>query len=203
MSSMNTPIVGIAGGIGSGKSAVAGHFVQLGAVLVDADRLAKDALLRPDVIAKLTDWWGTDILDDQGLPDRGRIADIVFHDPDQRSRLESVIHPIVQAERNQIIRQAKDDPDVPMVVLDVPLLFEVGLHDQCDAVVFVDVDFQTRLRRVQMSRGWSGEELRRREKSQWPLEKKLALSDYVIQNNAREAECFDHVRGVFTRIVSS
>ncbi len=182
------PIIGLAGGIGSGKSTVAKIMGEMGGLVIDADGIAKDALRREDVKAKLVAWWGEGILAGDGSVDRGKLAEMVFEDTDERLRLESLIHPIVSDERGRLIEEGNEDECVKWIILDVPLLFEVGLDEKCDLVVFVDTPEDERLERVMGARGWDGEELRRREKNQFDLDKKRNRSGYIIDNSNSGAD---------------
>ncbi|MDH3583642.1 MAG: dephospho-CoA kinase [Phycisphaerae bacterium] len=195
------PILGLAGGIGSGKSTVARLMGELGATVIDADRIAREALERPDVRDRLVEWWGPEILDEQGRADRRKIAAIVFEDVEQRQRLEALVHPIVAEERDGELERAQSDPGVRLIVLDVPLLFEVGLDRTCDRVVFVDVPAETRLARVAATRGWDRSQWQQREKNQWPLDRKRGLADDIITNDSTEAACLDQVRELLHRIL--
>lgn len=177
------PIVGLAGGIGSGKSAVARILAQRGAVVSDSDAQAR-ALLRERGIADiLTRWWGTSILGADKLPDRASVAALVFADATQRKRLEGLIHPILHSQRRAaILAASKTHPQTPLFVIDAPLLFEAGLDKECDAVIFVDAPRSTRLARVAASRGWDENQLARREAAQLPLDAKRKRSAFVIEN---------------------
>lgn len=175
-------MIGLAGGVGAGKSAVAAAFAALGCVVSDSDRDAGGALETPGVRAELVRWWGDRVLTADGGIDRRVVAAIVFADPSQRARLEALIHPMVHRARAERVRSATID-GVRAVIVDAPLLFEAGVDDECDAVVFVDASRETRLARVR-SRGWDEGELERRESAQWPLERKRAASDYVIANES-------------------
>lgn len=175
-------VIGLAGGIGAGKSAVAKVFAEGGALVIDSDKEAKDALDRPEVRGELIRWWGDRVLDATGRIDRKKVGEIVFSDPSQRERLERLVHPLVRATRNEMI--ARTDPrTTPAVIVDAPLLFEAGLDKECDAVVFVDTPRESRLKRVQATRGWDEAELTRREKAQLPLEAKRSRADVVIAND--------------------
>lgn len=198
---MTKPILGLAGGIGSGKSTVARLMGTLGGYVIDADAIAREALQRPEVRRELVEWWGAEVLDAEGRVDRKRLADRVFHDPPQRQRLEGLIHPLVQRERVERVAAARADPSVRFIVLDVPLLFEVGLDKECDRIVFVNADRQTRLERVRRTRGWDERELERREKNQWPMDRKRAASHDIIVNNGDEAQCLEQVRSILKRIL--
>lgn len=196
---MRKPIIGIIGGIGSGKSFVARLFGELGACVIHSDDSVHRVYLRPDVRQTLRDWWGDGVIDPSGAVDRKAIARIVFSDPDQRKRLEAYIHPLVHEDRRQVMAEAEHDPSVTAYVWDTPLLVEIGLHTQCDAVVFVDAPMEMRVNRV-VQRGWMAEELARRENSQMPLDNKRAISDYVISNTADAETARKQVRQVFSRI---
>lgn len=197
------PIIGLAGGIGAGKSTVARLFGSLGARVIDADALARQAMDRPEVCEQLRVWWGAAVFDEHGQPDRRKIAWLVFGAPDQRKRLEGLIHPIVAAERERMIEAAREDPSVRAIVLDVPLLFEVGLDRLCDRIVFVHAERATRLRRVATQRGWDERDLADREKSQIPLDIKRSRAHNVVDGNASEAECLSQVRDVLNELLPS
>jgi len=196
------PIIGITGGIGSGKSTVARMFGEMGCLVVDADELVRQAYLDPAVVQQLQKWWGEEVIERPGQLNRKKIADIVFTDPGQKQRLEGLLHPKVAQLRQERMAEAADDPQILAFIWDTPLLFEAGLRVGCDAIVFVEAPFQQRLERVQQARHWDEAELRRRENSQWPLDKKREISDYIIDNTANA----EHVRGqvseVFFRILA-
>ena len=188
-------VIGIAGGIGSGKSAVASAFAALGALVVDSDVQARAALEQPQVKAQLIEWWGTGVLRADGSVDRGAIADIVFKDEAERRRLEGLIHPMVRSQREVLIREAAAT-GARLAVIDAPLLFEAGVDRECDAVVFVDAPREMRLQRV-AERGWSEAEFSRREASQMPLEEKRRRSRYTISNAGGLEDLEEQVRRVF------
>jgi dephospho-CoA kinase len=182
------PIIGIAGGIGSGKSRVARLFGELGCAVIDSDAQVRDAYARADVRQTLKQWWGERVFKEDGQLDRAAVAATVFSDPAQRARLEGLIHPLVAEARDEAMRRAARDPQLVAFVWDTPLLFEVGLNADCDAVVFVDAPQDLRLARVRRSRGWDAAELARRENLQWPLDRKRRLSDDVVTNTADAEE---------------
>ena len=196
------PILGIAGGIGSGKSQVAAIFAELGAHVIDSDSQIRAAYEQPPVRRALVQWWGGDVLNSDGSVNRKAIAKHVFADPEQRRRLERLLHPLVHAARELEMNKLANDPKVLAFIWDAPLLFEAGLDWQCDAVVFVDSPLNLRQQRVKQSRGWSAEELALREKSQWPLDRKRDLSDYVVSNTADAGLLRDQVRELFPRILA-
>src|SRR5688572_14420648 len=192
-------VIGLAGGIGSGKSAVAAEFARLGFRVVDSDREARAALTTPPVIATLVSWWGPHILGADGLPDRTRIAAIVFADPAQRARLEALIHPLVKRSRAAFVEEAAR-AGAPGVIVDAPLLFEAGVDRECDVVVFVDAPLTQRLERVKRTRGWDEAELLRRESAQLPLADKQARSREVILNDGPPERLRARVEALAARV---
>ncbi len=195
------PVIGLVGGIGSGKSTIARHFASLGCGVIDADQLARQALELPATVVQLVQWWGDGVLDAHGRPDRAKIAAIVFSSPAELAKLENVTHPQVHERRQQLRRQMQDDPQVVAIIEDCPLLLEKKWDADCDAVVFVEASQQTREARVSQSRGWSPAELARREKSQIGLDIKARRADHVIENNGDEAHSLAHVRLVLSQIL--
>ena len=196
------PIIGITGGIGSGKSFVARLFGELGCAVFDSDAAVRDAYERADVRQALRDWWGEGVIRPDGSVDRRAVGARVFADAAVRGRLEGLLHPLVAGERDRLMAESARDPAVRAYVWDTPLLFETGLDSACDAIVFVDTPYDVRLERVKTSRGWDAAELDRREKSQWPLDKKRLTSDYVVDNTADAGHARGQVSDVLSRILS-
>lgn len=197
------PVIGLAGGIGSGKSMVARILASLGAGVIESDVLAHQELSDPEVIRTLTEWWGDSILGPDGRVDRRRLAARVFKHPEEKARLESLIHPRVARRREKLIQAFGAEDAVCAVVLDSPLLFETGLDQRCDAVVFVEAERSVRAERVRKARGWSAEELDRREKLQAPLDKKRSGADHRIVNNSGEDELRSQVVRWFNRLLEN
>jgi dephospho-CoA kinase len=195
-------VIGLTGGIGSGKSLVARLLAELGCGVIDSDRLARQAMEDPQVKAQLARWWGTAVLDSAGRVDRRAVSRLVFAQPAELQRLEGLIHPRVHQGRVRLREQYEKDPHIKAIVEDTPMLMEKGLADACDAIVFVNSSPENRRRRVAAHRGWDEQELARREKAQVGLDSKAARADYVVDNNAGEAECLAQVRRVFTQILA-
>jgi len=201
--SHSKPVIGIVGGIGSGKSTVAGHFGSLGCGVIDADALARAALQDEEVKRQLVAWWGEGILDAAGRVDRKAVGRIVFDDDDALAKLESVVHPKVHAGRQRVRRQFETDDDLVAIVDDTPLLLEKQLDSEVDVLVYVDVPRDERLRRLRASRGWDEAELARREKKQLPLDIKRQRADYCIDNGVDASACLQHVRRVLPSILQA
>lgn len=188
-------VLGIAGGIGSGKSKVAGLFGDLGWLVIDFDAEIRKALSTIVVRDTLVDWWGDNVLDDDGNLDRKAVASIVFADEAQRKRLESLLHPMVLLTREQAQQKARD-ANAPGIVLDAPLLFESGQDAACDAVVFVETSLHTRLKRVKDHRGWTEQELLDREASQLPLAEKKARSTHIVENEPGHSDLKSRIAAI-------
>lgn len=196
------PIIGLSGGIGAGKSAVAEILGSLGAAVIDSDRLSHEVMREPDVVATLRRWWGDSVLTVEGVPDRRAIAAIVFKDPAELTKLEGLLYPRIHDRREVLVDRYDADAAVRAIVLDAPKLYEAGLEGLCDSVIFVDADWQVRVKRVGASRGWDEAELRRREKLQFPLDHKRANADYCVTNHSRIDELRSEVNRVFSSIVA-
>jgi dephospho-CoA kinase len=177
------PTLGIVGGIGSGKSAVADAMRSLGGHLIAADRLGHEALLQSDIKAKLRQRWGDAILDERGDADRKKIGAIVFTDPAELRALEAQVFPYIEKRIVEEIAHARTRNDVKFIILDAAILLETGWHRHCDKIVFVDAPRSLRVARLKEKRGWSEEEVDRREKMQMPLEEKMNRADAVIVND--------------------
>jgi len=195
-------VIGIAGGLGSGKSFVARLFAEEGCLVIDSDQQVSDVYRDDEVRQTLRQWWGEDVVRPDGQINRRLIGAKVFGDPVERKRLEELIHPRVRAARERAMAAAAGEPGVVAFVWDTPLLFETALNRECDAVVFVDAPLEERQRRVGENRGWAAAELARREKSQWPLDRKREISDYVIRNTTDAGFARDQVRDVLSRILA-
>jgi len=196
------PVIGIVGGIGSGKSYIADLFGQLGCFVSKSDEHVHDAYRRPEVIEQVRKWWGDEVISPDGEVDRRAIARRVFNDPGALKRLEALIHPLVGQIRDEKTQEALKSGDVKAIIWDIPLLYEVGLDGHCDAVVFVDAPLELRQQRVMQTRGWQPDELLRREKSQLPLDKKRELAQYIVHNTADAAIARRQVEAVLSRILA-
>ena len=188
MAHVQTPIIGLVGGVGCGKSAIAGWLRdELGAKVVDADVIGHEVLQCKDIQQQLRDEFGDGIFS-EGAVDRAAVAARVFGDSSEnqmaRETLEKIVHPAIRDKVRADFAAARLDPDVPLIVYDAAVQLESGWDSDVDRIAFIDVPFQERLRRVSMTRGWSEDELRRREASQWPLDKKRAAADVVIDNSS-------------------
>jgi dephospho-CoA kinase len=177
-------------------------FKKKGAVVLDADSFARDAIKHGRQAWKqIVKRYGEDILNENGEIDRGTLANIIFNDAAELAFVNSVVHPVVQAEIEQAIESLKrDTPDIKAVVLDVPLLIEVGWHKWADITIIVRSDYNTRLNRL-IAKSYSIEDARQRIDAQKEKEKLEAYADTIIDNNGNLAELEDAVDKVWKDIV--
>ena len=197
---MTTPkVIGIIGGIGSGKSTVAQMFGALGCIVADADANISLVLQQVEVQHTLREWWGDAVFTEEQVLDRSAIAGIVFADKDERKRLEALLHPLARSLQEEQFSKASSS--TAGLVIDAPLLIESGLDALCDTIVFVHVPFETRLKRVTESRDWSKQDLQEREAAQLPLDKKEKKADYIVNNegnldavHAQVSEILEEIR---------
>ncbi|MEU4203824.1 dephospho-CoA kinase [Streptomyces sp. NPDC045456] len=173
--------VGLTGGIGAGKSEVSRMLASYGAVIVDADKIARE-VVEPGTpgLAAVTAEFGEDVLSADGTLDRPRLGAIVFADPQKLQALNAIVHPLVGARSAEL--EAAAGPDA-VVVHDVPLLTENGLAPLYDLVVVVDATPDTQLDRLVRLRGMAESEARARMEAQATREKRLAIADLVIDND--------------------
>ncbi len=177
------PIVGMLGGIGSGKSQVAATFARRGACVIGADDLAHQALRQPEVRERVVRRWGTHLLDEKGEIERRRLAAIVFADAAERRALEALVHPWIQARMKREIEKALAEASVKLIVIDAAIMLEVGWSDLCDRLVFVEAPEELRVKRVAEQRGWTAKDVEAREGAQLPLTEKRGVADHVLDNS--------------------
>ena len=182
---MGTAVVGVTGGIGSGKTAATDHFAGLGITIVDAD-LASRVIMEPGrpALAAVVERFGTEMLLDDGNLDRGRMRELVFREPSQRQWLEALTHPLIAEEISGQLQAATS----AYVILSSPLLLETAQKDLCDCVVVVDVAESVQLERT-MARDENDEaQVRRIIAVQMPRQQRLALADHVLDNSGSPQE---------------
>ncbi|MFB7112892.1 dephospho-CoA kinase [Streptomyces sp. NPDC056190] len=191
--------VGLTGGIGAGKSEVSRLLVECGAVLIDADRIARE-VVAPGTpgLAAVVDAFGPDVLTADGSLDRPRLGSLVFADPGKLAVLNSIVHPLVGARSRELEEAATEDA---VVVHDVPLLTENGLAPLYDLVIVVDASPATQLDRLLRLRGMTEEDARARMAAQATREKRLEIADIVIDNDVPLERLERRVREVWAELV--
>jgi dephospho-CoA kinase len=174
--------IGLTGGIGSGKSTVASHWVALGAHLIDTDALARTLTLPGGAaIAALSEEFGPDVLDHSGALDRARMRALAFADPDVKRRLEGILHPLIGGEAMRLAAQLSS----AAIVFDVPLLGEASpWRARCDRIAVVDCSEAAQVERVMLRSGWDAAQIRSVIAQQTPRATRRAIADAVVDNDS-------------------
>lgn len=193
--------VGLTGGIASGKSTVSDLLREAGAVVIDADQLAREVVARGTPgLAAVVEAFGPELLTPDGDLDRARMADLVFNDESERRRLESIVHPLV-FERYAALEQGA--PAGALVVHDIPLLVESGRAEEFDAVLVVDAPEELQVARMVRDRGWSEQEARARMAAQADREQRRAVATHLISNDGSLAQLRERVAEVVAELEAS
>ena len=189
-------VLGLTGGIGSGKSMVAEMFARLGAVVIDADKLARE-VVEPGqpALEEIAAAFGPQVLLPDGRLDRPKLGDIIFADPAQRAKLDAITHPRIRARMEEEIKARRSGPGV--LIVDIPLLYENDRGRSVERVIVVWVDPLTQLRRIRERDGLTADAARQRIAAQMPLEAKRARADHVIDNSGSRAETQAQVGAIY------
>ncbi len=193
------PIIGILGGILSGKSTVAAEFGRQGCAVIDADAIVGELLCRDDVKGRLISVFGEEICVEEVI-DRQRLADIVFVGRQNVARINEIIHPLVFDRTKELIDEYSREGEKNAIVLDAPLLVEAGWSDLCDILVFVEAPEDARARRAQSRAGWDESQVKKREKFQISLDKKCKMADYIVRNNSDLSALADQVARILSTL---
>ncbi|WP_413454543.1 dephospho-CoA kinase [Glutamicibacter sp. FR1] len=190
--------VGLTGGVASGKSAVAAKLASLGAVVIDADALARQ-VVEPGTsgLAAIKDTFGEGILLPDGSLDRPALGAIVFSDAAQRAKLNEIVHPLVREQAAALREVAAPGA---LVVEDIPLLVESGQADLFDAVIVVQAPHDERIRRMVQDRGWSREDAEARMAAQATDEQRAAVADYLLDNSGSLEELEAQVASLYRQL---
>lgn len=192
--------VGLTGGIASGKSAVSARMEESGAVVIDADVLAREALAPGSSgLAEVVEAFGREVLAEDGSLDRPALGRIVFADEAARQRLNAIVHPRVRAEAARLREQAQPGA---VVVEDIPLLVETGQQDRFDVVVVVHAPEQERIRRIVEDRGGTAEDARARIAAQATDAERAAAADVVLENSGTLGELRDQVDELMEKLTA-
>lgn len=192
-------VIGIAGGVASGKSFVAQSFKKLEAQILDADIVGHEVLREPEVKDELRQRWGSAVFDNDGEVNRSAVAKIVFaktNDNEENKELawlEKLVHPRISKRLRATMDQLASNQQTPAVILDAAVMFKAGWDQFCDKILFVDVPKETRLMRAR-ERGWSDESFEAREDSQQTLEFKRNRADVVIDNSGSLDETLTQIK---------
>jgi dephospho-CoA kinase len=190
--------VGLTGGIASGKSTVSGMLAELGAVVIDADKLAREVVEKGTPgLAAVIEAFGAGLLTADGDLDRPAMGALVFNDEGKRRILESIVHPLVF---ERIVALEQEAPEGAVVVHDIPLLAESGRAGTFDAVVVVDVPPETQVERMLRDRGWTRQDAESRIASQASREDRLAVATYVVDNTGSLVDLRQRVEEVYAEL---
>ena len=193
--------IGLTGGIACGKSTVAEMLMQKGALLLDADLIARE-VVEPGQAAwhEIISWLGEDVLKDDRTLDRLKIASLVFADYEALQKLNSITHPrILEFFITKSRLLAEEHPDA-LQIWDVPLLFEINMHNEVERVMVVAADQEVQISRIAERDGFSREEALRRIASQMDLQEKIRLADYVIYNNSTKELLQEQIDAVWEKL---
>jgi len=197
-------VLGIVGGVASGKSAVSQAFARRGAAVLDADQVGHQVLAEPEVIAAFRQRWGDGVAGPDGQIIRRAVAERVFGESPEAARerdfLNSVTHPRIRQLLTEMLTHLRSQ-GTTLAVIDAALLHETGWDQLCDGVLFVDAPQAARRQRA-LARGWTAEQFASREASQWPVEQKKARSTWVVDNSAALDELEPQLSRVLAAIVA-
>lgn len=196
-------LVGLTGGVATGKSTVAAMFKRCGAVVIDADELARD-VVKPGKPAwrEIVRSFGNGLLNPDRTLNRQALGSLVFHDKSKLRRLERIIHPRVAREQARLTKQAQRNNPKAVVVYDVPLLFEAGIDKRMDKIIVVTADRETQIARLKKRNRLSRAEAIRRIQSQMPVPKKARLADVVIDGTLPRQDGMKAVRRTFLDLLT-
>ncbi|MFK5925202.1 MAG: dephospho-CoA kinase [Desulfuromusa sp.] len=198
----NVLILGITGNIASGKSTVSKELARRGAVVVDADQLAREVVESgSSALKKMVKVFGAEILKSDGHLDRDRLGQMVFADVKVRAMLNRIVHPGIAKRSIERFQELKQRTDVPLIVYEAPLLFEVGAESRVDKVLVVKIDPEEQLKRLQTRDRLSAAAARQRMDAQMPQQNKLARADFVIDNSGSVAETLKQVDLLWPQLV--
>ena len=186
-------VIGLTGGIGCGKSLAAQYFAELGALVIDADQLARAAIERgSDGFDEVVALFGDSILKDGNI-DRRALGELIFKDPTAKKQLENIIHPFVRREFEEAVASLKGDQ---VLVYEIPLLVETGAHERFDVVITVESEMENRVARLR-GRGMHISEIEGRIASQATREQRIEVADFLIENDGSEDELLRQVENIW------
>ncbi len=194
-------IVGLTGGVGSGKTTVSKVFKKEGAYIIEADLIARD-LVKPqsEVWKEIVKLFGSNILNIDGSINRVRLADEVFSSSKKRKSLNRILHPHIKEEAYRIIAEIKKSDPEAIVVFDAPLLVETGMHREMDKIIVVTSTKRQQINRVRSRDGRTDEDVRKIISSQMPIQKKLEVADFVIRNEGSIVETRRKAKEIFQEL---
>lgn len=195
-------LVGLTGGIASGKSLAAKFFAEQGAHIIDADRLSRE-LVQPGrpALKEIVDAFGVFILDETGNLDRGKLAEIIFQNPQKKSILEVILHPkIIAKEMEKYSNISAEDPSA-IVIIDAALLIESGNYKNVDKVIVVNSSEEHQVQRILNRNSLNPDQAAARIKNQMSLKEKIKYADFILDNNSQPQDLRRNVQKVYTKLM--
>ncbi len=193
-------IIGLTGSIATGKSQSSKIFKELGCYIIDADKISRTLTVKDSKCLKdIVGTFGTDVLKDDGSLNRKKLGEIVFNDKQAKIELERIIHPHIIRKTNEIIAKKYNSTDI---IVDAPLLFEVGLDRICDKVIVIYAQYHLELMRLMKRDSLSKEEATKRIALQMPIEDKMKLADITIDNSGTLAELKKNIKFIYKQLVN-
>ncbi len=199
---MSMLLIGLTGGIASGKTTVSNMFVKLGAHLIDADVIARD-VVKPDKPAwkEIVSAFGESVLDDKKEIIREKLAAAIFNSPEKRKQLEAITHPRIIEEENRLINEIRKNNKPGIIILDAALLIEAGHHNRVDKLIVVYLNKNTQIKRLRKRDSLSFADAKKRLDSQMSLDEKVNLANYVIDNDKSPDEVEKHVSQIYKKLI--
>ena len=192
-------VIALTGGIGSGKSLAAQYFAELGALVIDADQLARDVISRgTEGFDEVVSYFGDSILKDGDI-DRRALGELVFNDSKAMTVLEGIVHPRVTAEFNEAVQSLSGDQ---ILIYEIPLLFEKKAHDRFATVITVEADMEQRIERLR-AKGLHMSEINSRIAAQATREQRVSVADYVLENSGSQDDLLRQVENIWDGLVSA
>ena len=199
---MSMLLIGLTGGIASGKTTVSNMFVKLGAHLIDADVIARD-VVKPDKPAwkEIVSAFGESVLDDKKEIIREKLAAAIFNSPEKRKQLEAITHPRIIEEENRLINEIRKNNKPGIIILDAALLIEAGHHNRVDKLIVVYLNKNTQIKRLRKRDSLSLADAEKRLDSQMSLDEKVNLANYVIDNGKSPDEVEKQVSQIYKKLI--
>ena len=195
-------IIGILGGIGSGKSSVAAEFAKLGCAVIDADRIAHQLIDTERIVRQIREAFGAEVFDADGNIDRAALGERTFENSENVAKINDILHPEILIKCGQLIAEY-NNADIKAIILDLPLLIEVGWDKKCDILIFVDCPEPIRAERAEKNGRLSKKLLKKRENFQISLDNKLKIAHYRVNNHSDLSVMAEQVARIFSIITNN
>jgi dephospho-CoA kinase len=194
-------IIGLTGGIATGKSESAKHFKKLGAYIIDADEISHDLTAKGmPALGELSKYFGKGILRKDGALNRKKLAEIIFSDPESKLRVEKILHAYIISCINEVAAKKYKKYNI---IIDAPLLFEVGLDRICDKIVVIWAPYDVQAERLARRDCLNEEQVKKRIESQMPIEKKAKLADYVVDNTGSKSALGKKIKKLYSLLTAA